>query len=227
MIIKIKLGDLTARQMKAICDSYDCKACPLKIIGKKKECFLNFFCSPNAVLETEIEVSTDLVCPNQSESFEEKIERLEKGLDKVWNKTQINKCTLSRLAKVLGYKVGELHRLGGWHQIYESDYRCPADGKETADGDEETGECEAFETEWNKIYFKLRDGELGNPTDPKTLIRYWGMMRDAHYPFAQDNLNALQKENENEFGEAVDGVGEPVEDLAGGISYKELMEERG
>ena len=184
MIIKVKLGDLTARQMKAICDSFDCKACPLRIIGKKKERFLFFFCSPNAVLETEIEVSSDFIYADEAVPFETRMERLEKGMDKVWNETKINKCTISRLARVLGYKVGELHRLGGWHQIYESDHRCPADGKETAYGDEE---------EWNEIHFKLRDGELGDPTDPKTLIRYWEMMRDAHYPFAPDQLNALQK----------------------------------
>ncbi|MBO4284279.1 MAG: hypothetical protein J5958_06630 [Clostridia bacterium] len=161
----------------------------MKIIGKKKECYLNFFCSPNADPDTEIEISTDFMYPEQSEPFEKRMERLEKGLGRVWNETQINKCTISRLAKILGYKAGDLHRLGGWRQIYESDYKSPADGKENADGDEE---------EWNKIHFKLRDGELGDPTDPKTLIRYWEMMRDAHYPFAQDNLNALHKEKEKD-----------------------------
>lgn len=200
MIIKIKLGDLTVRQMKAICVGYKhCGICPLHSRSDTEKCFYETHKPPlDYHLDKEIEFSTDFVYPNKAVPFEEKIERLEKGLVKVWNETQINKCTISRLAKVLGYKVGELHRLGGWHQIYESDYRCPADGKETADGDEETGECEAFETEWNKIYFKLQDGELGDPTDPKTLIRYWEMLRDAHYPFAQDHLNALQKEKEKD-----------------------------
>lgn len=185
MIVKMKLGDLTARQMKRICDSFDCEACPLKIFGKKKECYLNFFCSPNADPDTEIEVSTDFMYPEQSEPFEKRMERLEKGMVRVWNETQINKCTISRLARVLGYKVGELHRLGGWHQIYESDYKCPADGKETADHEIE-------ETTWQQNRVNLLTGKLGDPTKKETLIRYWELQRDAHYPFAQDQLDFMQ-----------------------------------
>ena len=129
MIIKVKLGDLTARQMKAICDSFDCKSCPLKIIGKKKECFLNFFCSPNADPDTEIEVSTDFMYPEQSEPFDKRIEDIENEVKEI----RVLRYTLAHLANILGYEIGEYDPAKMWHRVYEHEWlKLPPDERNAA-----------------------------------------------------------------------------------------------
>ncbi len=41
---------------------------------------------------------------------------------------------------------------------------------------------------WEKNLENLKAGTLGDPSDPKTLLRYWQYQERAHYPNARDNV---------------------------------------
>ncbi len=41
---------------------------------------------------------------------------------------------------------------------------------------------------WEKNLENLKAGTLGDPADPKTLLRYWQYQERAHYPNARDNV---------------------------------------
>ena len=41
---------------------------------------------------------------------------------------------------------------------------------------------------WQRNLENLQAGTLGNPTDPKSLLRYWQCQERAHYPHAKENV---------------------------------------
>ena len=53
---------------------------------------------------------------------------------------------------------------------------------------------------WERNLENLRSGSLGDPTLPRTLLRYWQSQERAHYPYARENVEyfrALVGEEEN------------------------------
>lgn len=59
---------------------------------------------------------------------------------------------------------------------------------------------------WERNLENLRAGTLGNPADPRSLLRYWQTQERAHYPYARENVEyfeeMLRKGDEYEHGEA-------------------------
>jgi hypothetical protein len=57
------------------------------------------------------------------------------------------------------------------------------------------------EKAWQENLEMLQDGFLGDVNSPKTLLRYWKLQADAHYPCAEENVRyfeeMVRKENEN------------------------------
>ena len=41
---------------------------------------------------------------------------------------------------------------------------------------------------WERNLENLRSGSLGDPTNPRTLLRYWQSQERAHYPYARENV---------------------------------------
>ncbi len=62
---------------------------------------------------------------------------------------------------------------------YDDAYRFSADS-----GEEEY----SHESLWEKNLENLKSGSLGNPDEPKTLLRYWQNQERAHYPYARENV---------------------------------------
>ena len=54
--------------------------------------------------------------------------------------------------------------------------------------DTDGGEEYARESLWQRNLENLRAGTLGEPTDPKSLLRYWQCQERAHYPYAKENV---------------------------------------
>lgn len=54
---------------------------------------------------------------------------------------------------------------------------------------------------WQENLEMLQDGILGDVNSPKTLLRYWKLQAEAHYPCAVENVryfeDVVRKENEN------------------------------
>ena len=46
---------------------------------------------------------------------------------------------------------------------------------------------------WQTNLTNLQSGSLGDPADPRTLLRYWKMQDRAHYPYASDNVAYFQQ----------------------------------
>ena len=44
------------------------------------------------------------------------------------------------------------------------------------------------ESLWQRNLENLQAGTLGDPTDPKALLRYWQFQERAHYPYAKENV---------------------------------------
>ena len=59
------------------------------------------------------------------------------------------------------------------------------------------------ETLWERNLENLKSGTLGDPTSPKTLLRYWQCQERAHYPHARENVeyfSEIAKEASNGYG---------------------------
>lgn len=54
--------------------------------------------------------------------------------------------------------------------------------------DHNGGDDYSREELWQRNLENLRAGTLGEPTDPKSLLRYWQCQERAHYPFARENV---------------------------------------
>mgnify|MGYP000816412962 CR=1 FL=1 len=54
------------------------------------------------------------------------------------------------------------------------------------------------EAMWQEMVNNFQSGTLGNPQDIDTLIMYWTMMRDLHYPSAATVLQNLQQKKEQQ-----------------------------
>lgn len=50
------------------------------------------------------------------------------------------------------------------------------------------GDDYSREALWQRNLENLRAGTLGEPTDPKSLLRYWQCQERAHYPYAKENV---------------------------------------
>lgn len=54
---------------------------------------------------------------------------------------------------------------------------------------------------WQENLEMLQDGILGDVNSPKTLLRYWKLQAEAHYPSAEENVQyfeeMVRKESEN------------------------------
>ena len=46
---------------------------------------------------------------------------------------------------------------------------------------------------WEQNLENLRAGTLGDPTDPRTLLRYWQSQERAHYPHARENVEYFEE----------------------------------
>lgn len=46
---------------------------------------------------------------------------------------------------------------------------------------------------WERNLENLRAGTLGDPTDPRALLRYWQNQERAHYPFARENVEYFEE----------------------------------
>ena len=49
------------------------------------------------------------------------------------------------------------------------------------------------EAMWEANLNNLNNGALGNPADPRTLLRYWMMQERSHYPHASDNVEYFKQ----------------------------------
>ncbi len=74
----------------------------------------------------------------------------------------------------IGYDI----RSGEYH--YDDSYLFSTD---TGGGEEYSREAL-----WQRNLENLRAGTLGEPTDPKSLLRYWQCQERAHYPYAKENV---------------------------------------
>ena len=48
-------------------------------------------------------------------------------------------------------------------------------------------------TLWERNLENLRSGTLGDPTEPRALLRYWQSQERAHYPFARENVEYFEE----------------------------------
>lgn len=46
---------------------------------------------------------------------------------------------------------------------------------------------------WERNLDNLRAGTLGDPTDPRALLRYWQSQERAHYPYARENVEYFEE----------------------------------
>ena len=56
---------------------------------------------------------------------------------------------------------------------------------------------------WQRNLENLKTGTLGDPTNPKTLLRYWQCQERAHYPYARENVeyfSEMIKEGDDSYG---------------------------
>ena len=51
---------------------------------------------------------------------------------------------------------------------------------------------------WQETRSNFESGAFGSPADLNTLILYWTMMRDMHYPIAQTVLTNLEQQKEQQ-----------------------------
>jgi hypothetical protein len=59
--------------------------------------------------------------------------------------------------------------------------------------DENGGADYEREALWERNLENLKAGTLGDPTAPKTLLRYWQLQERAHYPHAKENVEYFSK----------------------------------
>lgn len=72
---------------------------------------------------------------------------------------------------------------GEWH--YDDGYMFSVDRS--------GGMEQQREALWQTNLNNLQSGSLGDPSDPRTLLRYWKMQDRAHYPYASDNVAYFQQ----------------------------------
>ena len=51
---------------------------------------------------------------------------------------------------------------------------------------------------WEKNLQNLKAGTLGNPSDARTLLRYWQFQESASYPYARENVKYFKELIEKE-----------------------------
>ena len=64
------------------------------------------------------------------------------------------------------------------------------------------------ETIWEKNLENLEHGTLGNPESPITLLRYWQLQEQAHYPYARENIEYFNDLIKRERDGGSDGANE-------------------
>lgn len=70
------------------------------------------------------------------------------------------------------------------------------------------------ETVWERNLDNLKNGTLGNPSDPVTLLRYWQSQERAHYPYARENVEYFTLLAENKSKEQKEGEPQENEETA-------------
>lgn len=129
MIVKIKLGDLSYRQVVKICRAYNsCLACPLHKPDDPTICaFVITPCDFEDSLDREVEISTDIICSEMAESFETKFAELKAKVEGLWSKETVTENTLLYLARMLGYNFGGVNPKCLRMRIIKSDHTLPPD----------------------------------------------------------------------------------------------------
>lgn len=200
MIIKVKIGDLTVRQAEKICRGYgDCYRCPLSNKDDHSECAFFHEDSPSFLcdyVDREIEVSTDIIEPDQAVSFEDQIKNiksLKEEATAIYN-------TFNHFLKMNGYCIGDFNLHYMRYGIYkvdglttEPDSYLHKQGSDRPQQKFVSQESHPLELQyvWVKNLLDYVRGLLGDPINPYTLRRYWERQAECGYPFSEEQLEAL------------------------------------
>ena len=127
MIVKIKLGDLTARQVVKICEAAgQCVKCPIRTVPSDALCPYHDV-DIEKYLDNEVEVSTDVLNPEMAESYETKFAELKAMVGEDRRRVSVIENTLLHLTRILGYNFGGVDPKCLRMRIIKSDHTLPPD----------------------------------------------------------------------------------------------------
>ena len=120
MIIKIKLGDLTARQVVKICEAAgQCAKCPIKTVPSDALCPYHDV-DIEKYLDNEVEVSTDVLNPEMPVSFEDELQKTRQWMKNAEFESVRLQNTFWHLCHILGYREGVFNPKALWWNIVKA-----------------------------------------------------------------------------------------------------------